>query len=97
VEILVNVRFNLNSDGEPHIHDHGVTEAEVHEALGRPMIQTSGRDDSTLLIGRTAAGRVLKVIFADARDGDGIFVVTAYDLPAKQLRALRRRLRRRRP
>jgi hypothetical protein len=93
----VNVRFNMNPDGQPHIHDHGVTEAEVHEALNRPMLQTCGRDESTILIGRTISGRVLKVIFTDARDGDGIFVITAYELPPKQLRALRRRLRGRRP
>lgn len=93
----MTVRFHRNPDGEPHIHDHGVSEAEVVEALGRPLLQAAGRDESTILIGRTVAGRVLKIIFADARDGDGIFVITAYDLPAKQARALRRRLRRKRP
>jgi uncharacterized protein len=92
----VNVRFNLNSDGQPHIVDHGVTEAEVEETLRRPMIQASGRNGSTILIGRTIAGRALKIIFAEARDGDGIFIITAYDLPAKQLRTLKRRLKRRR-
>ena len=92
----MNVRFNLNADGEPHIYDHGISESEVHEALARPLIQTAGADESTILIGRTAAGRVLKIIFAEARDGDGIFVITAFDLPPKQLRALRRRLKRKR-
>lgn len=88
------VRFNSNPDGTPHIHDHGVSEAEVHEALEWPLIQASGGDKSTILIGRTAAGRVLKLIFAESRGEDGIFVITAYDLPPKQLRALRRRLKR---
>jgi uncharacterized protein len=92
----MNIRFHTDPDGEPHVHAHGVSEAEVIEALGRLIFQTSGRDDSTILIGRTVAGRVLKIIFTDARDGDGIFIVTAYDLPAKQLRTLRRRLKRRR-
>jgi hypothetical protein len=92
----MNVRFHTNPDGEPHIHDHGVAEDEVLEALAWPLEQISGRDESTILIGRTAAGRVLKVIFADARDGQSIFIITAFDLPAKQLRALRRRLKRRR-
>ena len=91
----MNVWFNLNPDGEPHIHDHGITVAEVREAMDRPLIQTSGRDDSTIMIGRTIAGRVLKIICTDARDGDGIFVITAFDLPDKQLRALGRRLKRR--
>jgi hypothetical protein len=75
----------------------GVDEDEVLEALVRPLEQIAGRDDSTILIGRTAAGRVLKVIFTDARDGDGIFVITAFDLPPRQLKALRRRLKRKRP
>jgi uncharacterized protein DUF4258 len=94
--LRVNVRFNLNPDGEPHIYDHGISEEEVDEALARPLIQTAGREDSRILIGRTAAGRVLKIIFADAHDGDGIFVITAFDLPPKQLRALERRLKRKR-
>jgi hypothetical protein len=68
----------------------------VLEALAAPLEQISGSDESTILIGRTAGGRVLKVRFADARDGDGIFVITAFDLPPKQLRALRRRLKRKR-
>jgi hypothetical protein len=90
----MNVKFHTNPDGAPHLHDHGVTEDEVIEALSRPIEQTRGNDDSTILIGRTSAGRVLKIIYADARDGDGIFVITAFDLPPKQLRALRRRQKR---
>jgi hypothetical protein len=91
----VNVRFHTNPDGEPHVRDHGVAEQEVLEALARPLEQIAGGDESTILIGRTAGGQVLKVIFTDALDGDGIFVVTAFDLPPKQLRALRRRSKRR--
>lgn len=91
----MTVRFHTNPDGEPHVHDHGVAEDEVLEALARPLEQISGSDESTILIGRTVGGRVLKVFFTDARDGDGIFVITAFDLPPKQLRALRRRLKRR--
>lgn len=41
-------------------------------------------------------GRYLKVIYSQDDDGEGIFVITAYDLPRRQLRALQRRLRRRR-
>jgi uncharacterized protein len=89
----MNVRFHTNPDGEPHVHDHGVSEVEVYEALAAPLEQVRGRDESLVLIGRTLAGRVLKIIFVDAREGDGIFVITAYDLPPKQLRALRRRLK----
>lgn len=81
----MDVRFHTNPDGEPHIYDHDVAEEEVLEALARPLERISGRDESTILIGRTVAGRVLKIIFADARDSQGIFVITAFDLPAKQL------------
>jgi hypothetical protein len=91
----VRIRFHTNADGEPHILDHGVAEWEVHEAFDRRLEQIAGRDDSTIFIGRTIGGRVLKIVFGEARDRDDIFVVTAYDLPAKQLRALRKRLKRR--
>jgi hypothetical protein len=91
----VNIRFNRNPDGEPHIHDHHVTVYEVLEALHDSLERSSGTADTTVVIGRTRAGRVLKVIHAPSRDGNGIFVVTAYDLPARQMRALNRRLRRR--
>jgi hypothetical protein len=93
----VNVSFHLKPDGEPHIQDHGVAEYEVLEALEHPLEQIAGRGESTILIGRTIAGRVLKIIFTHAREHEGIFVITAFDLPARQLRALRRRLKRRRP
>ena len=90
----MNVRFNRNPDGEPHIHDHHVEAFEVLEALDDSLECISGRGDTTIVIGRTRSGRVLKVIHAPSRDGDGIFVVTAYDLPARQVRALKRRLQR---
>jgi hypothetical protein len=91
----MNVRFNTDADGQLHIHAHHVDVSEVLEVLARPIEQAPGRADSTVVIGRTRAGRLLKVIHAPSRDGNGIFVVTAYDLPAKQLRALNRRRRRR--
>jgi hypothetical protein len=95
----LNVRFHTDPDGGAHIHGHKVAEFEVIEALDRPLERTTGRDDSFVAIGRTRSGRVRKIIYALARRGEGIFVITAYDLPAKQWRALQRRLkqRRRRP
>jgi hypothetical protein len=68
----------------------------VIEAVARPLERIAGRDESVVLIGRTRGGRILKVIYAPARDGDGIFVITAFDLPPKQVRALNRRSKRRR-
>ena len=92
----MKVRFSLNPDGQPHVHDHAVEEREVLEALSQGLERIAGRNDTTVLIGRTAAGRVLRIVYADIRDGEGVFVITAYELPLRQLRALKRRLRRRR-
>ena len=91
----MRIRFHRNPDGEPHIHDHHVEVSEVLDVLDNALERASGDTDTTIVIGRTRGGRVLKVIHAPSRDGDGIFVVTAFDLPAKQVRALNRRLRRR--
>ena len=92
----MNIRFYTDPDGDPHIYAHGVGEAEVIEALRRPLERVAGRDDSVVVIDRMRSDRDLKIIFADPTDGDGIFIVTAFDLPDKQLRALNRRLNRRR-
>ena len=42
------------------IYDHGVAESEVLELLDRPLEQTAGWDDGTILMGRTIAGRLSK-------------------------------------
>jgi hypothetical protein len=91
----MRVRFHTDLDGEPHLHAHNVSEQEVLEVLSRPLERVAGRDESFVTIGRTRGGRILKVIDLPARDGDGIFVVTAFDLPPKQARAMNRRLKRR--
>ena len=90
------IRFHTDLNGEPHIHAHRVSEQEVIEVLARPLERVAGRDDSFITIGRTRAGRILKIIHAPTRDEDGIFIISAFDLPAKQVRALKRRLKRRR-
>ncbi len=92
----MRIRFHTDPDGTPHILSHNIAESEAEEALERPIERVNGSDDSVIVIGRTRSGRVLRIIYAPARDGDGIFVVTAYDLPPKQFRALNRRLKRRR-
>jgi len=80
--------------GEPHIFNHGVTEAEVRQILARPGLVLKGRKDSRFALGQTAAGRYLKVVFVPRRHGPGILVATAYDLRGKELKAYRRRQRR---
>jgi hypothetical protein len=92
------LRFYHNPDNDlPHIYDHGVTEPEVGEVLRAPAEDAKSRRGSRVAIGRTRGGRILKVIYVPDEIGDGIFVVTAYDLIGKPLAAFRRRLRKRRP
>ena len=90
----MEVRYYIDDTGEPHIYGHDVTEREVEEVLHRPLEQTPGREGSIVALGRTRAGRYLKVIYSRDDAGDGVFVITAFDLPTKQVRALQRRLKR---
>jgi hypothetical protein len=77
-----------------HILDHGVTEDEVREVLRKPGEDRAGDEGSRVAIGQTAAGRYLKVIYTRDADEDSVFVITAYDLGGKPMKAYRRRQRR---
>jgi len=91
-----SVRYYLDPDtDQPHFFEHNVSVQEVLDVLRKPLEEIKGRRNSVIAIGQTRGGRYLRVIYSPDDDGIGIFVVTAYDLPDKQLRALRRRLRRR--
>lgn len=74
----------------PHIYAHGVTEEEVRQVLNRPGVSFRGRGNSRSVMGQTAAGRYLKVVFVPDAGGYSGFVVTAYELRGKALRAYRR-------
>ncbi len=92
----MNLRFYLDLDsGEPHIAQHGVSEAEVRDVLRRPMEDRPGREGSRVAVGRTSGGRYLRVIYVPDSEPDSLFVITAYDLGPKAKRALRRRRKRR--
>jgi hypothetical protein len=69
---------------------------EVTEILRGPGEDRAGNEDSRVAIGQKVAGRYLKVIYVRDPDGDGVFVITAYDLKGKPLTAYRRRQRKRR-
>jgi len=72
-----------------------VTEEEVKEVLdSRAADDVPGGERSRVRFGQTSAGRYLKVIYVP--DGDGVFVITAYDPRPKAVKAFRRRLRRKR-
>ena len=91
----MNVRYHIDPDtGLPHIYGHGVTEAEVESVMRHAGEDRSGRDGSRHALGQTGSGRYLHVIYVPDAEGDGVFVVTAYDLKGKPLQAYRRRRRR---
>lgn len=91
----MDVRFHLDSDtGLPHTYGHGVTEDEVEFILRHPGQDRSGREDSRHAMGQTASGRYLRVIYVPDKQGDGVFVVTAWEMRGNELRAYRRRRRR---
>jgi hypothetical protein len=93
----MELRFHLDPETRlPHIYDHGVTEEEVREVLRKPGEDRAGDEGSRVAIGQTLAGRYLKVVYVPDPVGDGVFVITAFDLRGKPLSAYRRRQRRRR-
>jgi Domain of unknown function (DUF4258) len=92
----MRLRFYIDpASGQPHIHNHGVSEEEVEEVLESPGEDRPGRDGSRVAIGQTEAGRHLKVIYVPDSEPDSVFVITAYDLTGKPLLAYRKRQRKR--
>jgi hypothetical protein len=93
----MEIRFYIDPEsGQPHIYEHGVSEDEVRQVLQRPGEDRAANEGSRAALGQTASGRYLKVIYARDAIGDGVFVITAYDLTGKPLQAYRRRQRRKR-
>ena len=93
----MDVRYYLNpATGLPHIYDHGIVEAEVEWILARPGEDGPSGGGTRQATGATSGGRYLRVIYVPDEIGDDVFVVTAYPLTGKTLRAYRRRKRRRR-
>jgi hypothetical protein len=86
----VNIRFYVDPETEqPHIYRHDVSEDEVADALEAPGEDRPGREGSRVAIGKTRAGRYLRVIYVP--EPDGVFAITAYELKGKPLAAYRRR------
>jgi hypothetical protein len=91
----MDVRFYVDPEsGDPHIYQHDVDEEEVIDVLSSPGEDRPGRDGSRVAIGKTQAGRYLRVIYVPDPQPESIFVITAYELRRKPLFAYRRRLRR---
>ena len=92
----MKIRFHINpTTGFPHIYDHDVEEEEVEQVLRRPGEDRPGREDSRVALGQTLSGRYLRVVYVPDARPDSVFVITAYDLTGKPLKAYRRRRRRR--
>lgn len=92
----MDVRFFRDPESDQrHIWDHGVTEAEAEWVLAHAAEDEACAEGSRQALGQTADGRFLRVIYVPDDDGKGVFVVTAYALAGKQLKAFRRRQRRR--
>ena len=86
--------FYIDPETEaPHIHKHGVDKEEVVAVLLNPGEDRPGREDSRVVIGKTGAGRYLRVIYVSDPEPESVFVITAYELRGKTLFAYRRRLR----
>ncbi len=73
------------------MYRHRVTESEAEDVLRRPLEDRIGRDGARVAIGQTRAGRYLRIIYVPDPEPESVFVITAFDLRAKALRALKRR------
>ena len=93
----MEIRFHIDPEtDQPHVFEHGVTEEEVRQVLVRGGDDFRSRRGSRIRFGQTATGRYLKVVYVPDEERDSVFVLTAYDLRGKELKAFRRRQRRKR-
>ena len=91
----MHIRFYIDRETQlPHLFKHDVSEDEAIEVFGSSTEHLHADRGAFMALGQTHAGRYLKVIYRKERGG--IFVITAYDLAGKALRAYRRRKRRKR-
>ena len=90
----MNIRFYIDPETDlPHIYKHDVYEHEVEDVVTRPGEDRPGKDGSRIAMGQTRAGRYLRVIYVPDPEPDDVFIITAYELSGKPLKAYRRRLR----
>jgi hypothetical protein len=91
----LKIRYYIDPETQlPHIYGHNVEEIEVEEVLVGPGEDRPGREGSRVAIGKTSAGRLLRVIYVPDPAPNSVFVVTAYELTGNPLVAYRRRRRR---
>ena len=92
----MKIRFYIDQEtGLPHIYKHNVLENEVEDVLKKPGEDRPGKENPRIAIGQTQGGRYLRVIYVPDPEPESVFVITAYELLGKPLKAFRRRGRRR--
>ena len=92
----MKIRFYIDPETEqPHIYNHEVREDEVEDVLRKPGEDRPGREGARIAIGKTNSGRCLRIIYVPDPNPKSVFVITAYELIGKPLKAYRRRQRRR--
>lgn len=92
----MDIRYYIDPQtGSPHIYNHDVLEEEVEDVLNRPGEDRPGKGGSRVAMGQTEVGRYLRVIYVRDPEPDSVFVITAYELTGKPLKAYRRRQKRR--
>jgi len=91
----MKIRYYIDPETkEPHIYNHGVSEDEVEDVLRKSGEDRPGREGSRVAIGQTQNGRYLRVIYVPEPEHYSIFIITAYDLSGKSLKAYKLRRRR---
>ena len=73
-----------------HVHAMCGVTLQLGTGASRPRI-----DGSRQALGQSEGGRYLRVVYVPDEDGEGVFMVTAYRLTGRELKAYRRRKRRR--
>ena len=92
----MKIRFYIDKEsGLPPIYRHRVWEDEVKDVPQKPGEDRPGKESARIAIGHTRGGRYLRVIYVPDPEHDSVFVITAYELVGKPLKAYRRRGRRR--
>ena len=85
--------FDWDEANLQHIARHAVTREEIEEVFRGPMIflntETEDGEIRIVEVGRTVAGRVLKVVTTDRQDK--IRVVTAFEPGAREANEYRRK------
>ncbi len=91
----MRIRFYIDPETEsPHVENHGITMSECVEVLENPGHDFASSGGARIAYGQSRSGRFLKVVYKEDQVGDGVFVITAYELSGNELKAYRRRLRR---